>query len=103
MMVRTGLAGLMLMASACTNVPPPANGSVPPEQGVGESGCNAAAAQDLVGRQRSEALEAEALRLTGARAVRWIRPGDAVTMDFRPDRLNIEVDEQGRVSTFRCG
>ena len=103
MMVRTGLAGLMLMATACTSLPPPTDGSAPPEQGAGESGCNAAAAQDLVGRQRSEALGAEALRLTGARAVRWIRPGDAVTMDYRPDRLNIELDEQGRVSAFRCG
>lgn len=35
--------------------------------------------------------------------VRWIRPGTAITQDYRPDRLNIILDEDGRVMTMRCG
>lgn len=35
--------------------------------------------------------------------IRTIKPGDAVTMDMRPDRLNIEIGEDGRIKTLRCG
>lgn len=35
--------------------------------------------------------------------IRAINPGDMVTQDFRPDRLNIEIGEDGRIKHFRCG
>lgn len=65
--------------------------------------CDADGLSNLVGREATAALGAEAQRRSGARAVRWIRPGDAVTMDFRGDRLNIRLDGQGRVEGFSCG
>ena len=42
-------------------------------------------------------------RATNARIARVLRPGDAATMDFRQDRLNILVDDNGRISGLRCG
>lgn len=57
----------------------------------------------LFGRERAEALEAEALRLSGARRLRWIRPGDMVTMDFSAERLNIHLDAADRIEHFTCG
>lgn len=38
----------------------------------------------------------------GDKQIRVINPGDAVTMDFRPDRLNAETGEDGRIKQFRC-
>lgn len=35
--------------------------------------------------------------------VRVIYPGQAVTRDFREDRLNVEVDQSGRVIGIKCG
>lgn len=35
--------------------------------------------------------------------IRTINPGDVVTMDLRPDRLNIEIGEDGRIKLLRCG
>jgi len=35
--------------------------------------------------------------------IRTIKPGDAVTMDYRSDRLNIEIGEDGRIKQLRCG
>jgi hypothetical protein len=32
-----------------------------------------------------------------------LRPGDAATMDFRPDRLNILLDDLNEISGLRCG
>ena len=96
--------GAMLMITGCTPLPPAAaeEEKVPVH---GESGarCDASRAQALVGRAASGNLGTEALRLTGSRSLRWIRPGDAVTMDYREDRLNIELDGQNRVARLRCG
>ena len=35
--------------------------------------------------------------------IRYIEPGGVVTMDLRPDRLNVETGVDGRIKTFRCG
>ena len=96
--------GLLLMAIACAPVPPIE--SVPQEVPVhGSTGrtCDASRAQSLVGREATSDLGAEALRLSGAGTIRWIQPGSAVTMDYREDRLNIELDGRSRVTRLRCG
>lgn len=96
--------GLLLMTMACTPLPPaePAEEQVPVH---GETGyvCNAAPAQPLVGRQATGEVGAEALRLSGARTIRWMPPGAVVTMDYREDRLNIELDAGNRIARLRCG
>ncbi len=80
-----------------------AEGTSPVRPDVTSFGCEAPNARGLIGQPASAALGAQALQLTGARAIRWIRPGDAVTMDYRDDRLNIELDAAGRVKMLRCG
>jgi outer membrane biogenesis lipoprotein LolB len=65
--------------------------------------CSADRLGGLVGRQASTELGAEAMRASGARTIRWIQPGMAVTMDYRTDRLNIELDGANRVVALRCG
>lgn len=103
-MTRLALGGLLLMTIACAPVPPaePAEEPIREFPGSGQA-CNAAGAKALIGRQRSSARGAEALRLTGARSIRWIPPGAAVTMDYREDRLNIELDSNNRITAIRCG
>ena len=90
----------LLFLSGCTAV----SADEPPVPAQGSGGtCNAAPAQGLIGRQSTPELGAEAQRLTGAARMRWIRPGQMVTMDYREDRLNIDLDEQGRITGLRCG
>lgn len=38
----------------------------------------------------------------GDKPMRVIRPGTAVTMDYRPDRLNVQVGEDGKITGFTC-
>jgi len=59
--------------------------------------CGADALQAAVGEPVG------AVSLPAGVKVRIIRPGDAVTMDYSPDRLNIELDEDDRVVRVRCG
>ena len=57
----------------------------------------------LVGQPATQRLGTEAMRLSNSRTIRWIRPGDAVTMDYRLDRLNILLDASNAVTSFNCG
>ena len=104
MIGRTALGGLLTATIACAPVPPPASveENIPTHGSTGRL-CNAARAQSLVGRPATSALAAEALRLTGAGMMRWLRPGQIVTMEYREDRLNIELDASNRVRGIRCG
>lgn len=54
-------------------------------------------------RPGSAVVAAQALDLSGARTIRWMRPGDIVTMDFRPDRLTIKLTRANIVKSFACG
>ena len=65
--------------------------------------CNVESLGDLVGRTATSQLGEEALRRSGSRRLRWIRPGDAVTMDYSEQRLNIHLDSGNRVERFACG
>ena len=55
------------------------------------------------GQLADEALVAKAKAEAGAERVRVIKPGMAVTMDYRGDRLNIDVDADNRVTRVHCG
>ena len=63
-----------------------------------DDACGAAGFQGLVGQtgEIARLLELD-------RPARVIEPGMAVTMDHRPDRITIEIDEQDRIAAVRCG
>ena len=87
---------LLLLVAACGPMPrTPSGPALPPP---GEDSCNAGARVSLVGQ---EATALERVLILGQ--VRVLRPGTAMTMDFRPDRLNFEVDETGRIARIFCG
>lgn len=65
--------------------------------------CDAAPVQALVGQTLTEDMQRAALKSSGARSLRVIPPNAAVTMDYREDRLNIDVDAEGRVTGLKCG
>ena len=68
----------------------------------GDARCDVSAATALVGRSADASL-AEAQRLSGARTVRRYATGDALTMDYRADRLNVETDAGGTIVKLSCG
>ena len=94
-MKRSAIAALLLTA-ACAAAPLPA-----PERGSGRT-CSDQGLQQLVGREANAQLAAEAKRRSGAATVRWLQPDEIVTMEFRADRLSINV-AHGRVTGLRCG
>jgi hypothetical protein len=79
-------------------VPPGTPGSITIDQG---SPCGARGLQDYVGQS---AAVVEGTSFQGALGpVRIIRPGDVVTQEFAPERLNFRIDAAGLVAAVDCG
>ncbi|UZK66914.1 I78 family peptidase inhibitor [Sphingomonas sp. M1-B02] len=96
-MIRFTLPLIALAAAGCTygdrpQVPVPVTGKCANE-GLGA----------LIGKTRSEQVASEALRLSGATTLRWISPGMMVTKDYREERLNLNLDDNGKIASTSCG
>lgn len=94
MIPRLALILPLVALPACMPAAPPPVAVEPPVVDA----CGAAELQDLVGQP-----EATASAITFAVPVRIIQPGSAVTMDFRQDRLNVEVGADGNIARIFCG
>ncbi|HFH3844461.1 TPA: I78 family peptidase inhibitor [Pseudomonas aeruginosa] len=77
--------------------------SAPVATPVADGRCDANAVQAYVGKQASAAIVEEARRAAGAEVARALRPHDAVTMDYNPRRLNIDVDDTLVIKRLSCG
>jgi len=64
---------------------------------------NADPARAYVGQRADQAMGATILKDTGARSFRWGPPNSAGTMDFRQDRVNLEYDDQLKITRATCG
>ena len=67
------------------------------------SPCREAAASFALGETYTDRLARQARRAAEARTVRKVEPGKVHTMEFRADRLNLDVDRRGIVQAVRCG
>jgi hypothetical protein len=98
---KASLAAAVLAAaiplSACAPMPP-AEPS-PPYTGQ----CDAGQARWAIG-QAATADVVERIRIdTRSQAVRTIRPGQAVTMDYSAARANVHVNERNAITGVTCG
>ncbi|WP_294235553.1 I78 family peptidase inhibitor [uncultured Sphingomonas sp.] len=94
--MRALVLGMAVGLVACTPTPKP-------DQQATSGGCGDSRVAKLVGQVWNETRRAETLKTSGARSLRVIAPGTVVTMDYRPDRLNIETDAAGRITRLNCG
>ena len=91
-----------LLIAACGNTTPASSGAAP-GSAPAATRCNAAPAQFAVGRTIDAALESDARARAGARLSRVLKPNQVVTMEFNAERLNLNVDDAGRVTRVSCG
>ncbi|KHK91233.1 I78 family peptidase inhibitor [Novosphingobium malaysiense] len=93
-------AALMALAGCSTDgTENPATMPPPPDM---QPTCGADMLDAYIGRPASDSTIAAIREWRGDNLVRVIRPGTVVTMDYRPERLNIDVDENGTITGFRC-
>ena len=82
--------------AACSTVP--AEGSEP-----AGGKCRAEGLERYVGQTGSAENGAAIVRQSGARTLRWIPHGSAVTMDYSEQRVNVKLDPQSRIEAVTCG
>lgn len=85
----------LFLLAACTQAQTPQPTPVPP---AAEDTCNASEYAMLVGE---DATTLERVLLLGK--VRVIRPGQPVTMDFLPDRINFMINARNEIAQITCG
>lgn len=103
MMWKVFTAMMLMGAAAGCAAPAPSGAPQPSAAEPRQEGCNAESAQHLVGQKLSSVLVEEARRVTGAKSARVLRPGQAVTMEFNPFRVNVDVNRSELVTAIRCG
>ncbi len=91
------VAVLLLSMVACTTMPPV---GAPP---LADGPCNAEAASWTIGHAATAEVVERARVETQSNDVRVIEPGQPVTMDYSPNRLNINVNERGAIVGLKCG
>lgn len=91
-------------ADAASGGDTPVKGPEPPGiVRLPEGECDAAPAQRYLGQKADSTVVQAALTATRAKQVRVIKPDMMVTMDFRSDRLNVRVDDDGKIIAITCG
>ena len=93
------IASLVVLLAACAPLQPDSGG--PAIAGAGT--CNAEGLAWAVGEEATQQTMARIWRESGAGLIRPIAPGQAVTRDFRPDRVNVHIDGDNVVTATDCG
>ncbi len=98
MTVKLAIAAAAAFAlSACATAEPvPVHGVTP-----GHS-CDSSDIQQFVGREATQQVGSEMLRVSGAAKLRWVPQGSAVTMEFRSDRLTVFLTSDNHVERISC-
>ena len=104
---RASLATLLVaaaLAGCSTGGSSNAGGNGAPSAPAGNDGrCDASGAEFAIGKQGSAQLLEQARTSSGSQTARILKPHDVVTLEYRSDRLNLNVDDKGVVTRVNCG
>jgi hypothetical protein len=65
--------------------------------------CVEGAADNYVGKVRSDSVGKAIKAATRAAVLRWAPPNVMLTMDYRSDRVTVWLDETNKITKLRCG
>ena len=93
------------MTACATSPSNPGNNEIPPavQSDGGNYNCENADLAEFAGKTGSTEVYEQARIKANARHVRVVKPGMAVTMDYRIDRLTVMLDDNGRIESISCG
>jgi hypothetical protein len=101
------LAGTTVAAGILAGCAAPGAGSgvasAPAGQPPAGGQCNAAPAQSFIGKDSTASVMEAARVQSGAHMARVLRPGQMITKEYNAQRLNLVVDDTGRITAVRCG
>ena len=84
--------------------PPSDRSPTPPPQPPPASGtCDASKAQWAIGERATNEVLERARTAAQAATARFIRPNEAITLEYSPGRLNLGLDKRDVVMGVTCG
>lgn len=101
----TVLLGSALLAGCAGPIGPRASSQEPQWQPPGPRGgaCEAAPAQGFIGQAGTASVIEKARIASGAAMARVLHPNQATTQEFKQERLNLILNDKGRIAVVRCG
>jgi hypothetical protein len=87
------------LLASCSSAMPTDGGP----QIAGDGSCHAERVAWAVGKAGDEDTMRRVWRESGAGLLRPIGPGEAVTRDFRADRVNVYLDANNIITQLNCG
>lgn len=67
------------------------------------SDCDSDGVQNMLGQPYSDSVGETVRQRSGSRVIRLLRPGQVMTMEYDPSRINIILDAKGAIQALRCG
>jgi len=97
--MRSAIGLLAISVAGCTTMAAdkPVAGETPSYE------CKSDGPDAFVGRDPTAEIGSEILTKSGAKALRWLRPGQIVTMEFRFDRVNVHLGADNKIVRVTCG
>jgi len=90
-------------ASSTSNTSNTGTSYAPMPSGSASPDCNTDSVQNMLGQAYSDGVGETARQRSGSRVLRLLKPGQVMTMEYDPSRLNIILDDKGAIQALRCG
>lgn len=102
---RASLATLLVatVLAGCSSNGASSGNSAPAVAANNDGRCEASGADFTLGKQATPELLEQARKASGSQMGRILKPTDVITLEYRSERLNLNVDEKGVVSRVNCG
>lgn len=65
--------------------------------------CDAQPVQNQLGKKYSTSIDGTLRSGANASQLRVLKPGEVMTMEYLPTRLNVILESDGSISALRCG
>jgi hypothetical protein len=65
--------------------------------------CDAQPVQKLIGTKLTPDVENQVRQASSSGRTRVLKPGEVMTMEYDPKRINLILDQQGALAALRCG
>ncbi|MBA1200529.1 hypothetical protein G7009_01770 [Pseudomonas capeferrum] len=103
---RASLATLLVaavLAGCSTGGKSSDSDNAPAAPDASDGRCESSGADFTLGKVASAELLEQARKASGSQVARILKPHDVMTLEYRSERLNLNVDEKGVVTRVNCG
>lgn len=102
-MKQAGISLFMLFGLAGCAATQPLQPESPGPQIASDGACHADRVAWAVGQPSTQEVMARVWKESGAGLIRPLAPGQAATRDYKPDRINIDIDAKNLITRVYCG